>query len=1215
MSAAAVDVSPPRSPSPPAAAAAPSPPTLAPPPPDAADAVAADLYDVLSCDGRVCVSDFALLVASLNRGNEHLTEERVEACFACGDEGGATRAEVAAVLRRHAGLVTQGKLSKYAAAFETFAEPQRDGDRRVVAYADAVSLVKALQGTGVNHAPPRVSTSMLDPQDFEHLGFAPFVAFVAAADNKIPLHALEELRTIFGIVDLDHSGLVSTTEVHQLLCCLGDGYTHDHVAGLVAAFRKKQAAPAAKHVCMQLADAPAFVVDEPAAAAPPPAAPEEEEQAGGDDAGMSFADFLRFVATQSDVDLQRLLDAHTVFRMFDASGDGEVTAKELMNVFRALGQKVTPEKLNGLMATIDVDGDGVVVFHEFLALVAGQVDTTKEEIALKRQRHLASLCGECQGVAAVIDCTECHESYCRECCSVVHSKGRRLTHSNFITIQVCGECGTVAASWECEECTEFFCAACNDAVHAKGRRRQHTQIHQLDCLRFRSVEYDACNGFGIHVMQELSIERFGKEYAMTLASEDLPPHLREAYGYLEDISAICKEQGVQYLDTGYTQQEVGGGNEESTPVPTISLGIDEAARHNEEFRARRAKELQKLREGNYAATMDKLFTWHRPAQVYATPHLFTYGNPLLGDWPSCLPVPDSLIPNLVKYTQGCFDDAWLTLCVSTIATHRDLFTNLFASTDYAALGAYAFQFYDVETADDKDAWRAVVVDNCVPLMLQDDGTLLPTFGRVEECGLWLIYLLKAYAKFRGAYSYLHRGCVPRAMVELTGGETRTERWCSTRLSEANQAYVWWRLTTATRLNLLIMCFHIPNSVEHSEVERVDGAEDLVWPEGEQVLVTVDVTSTMTADLMGVRVPGGLKFIKLRNMYGRSSVPGTWDWGPDSSKWSNKRMRKLLNCKRVDECVQWIGVRDFCKHYNTLVTLVNHPYAPFTTYGQLDPCAPGKTACAAQQFVLCVVGAGETEGLLQTLPTGDVDVDNLYSPPDFRDLEESSDEEFCDEAKSGVGSNVRSHVKSARTARYSHTAASGSQAGSAGDKKGYVIKVFVSQPSTASLTDNYFVPKGLTVNVFRALGKGVQAPEQVVGDDDVAEDRYTWPRYNMVEATQLPINEPTGNPEKQKELSVMEQLQCFTVEHPGFYCVTVEQNNPRDSVDYCLAVTGREASFADPTGLRVDVLPVGTFLDPLHRFDKYSDKTSQSQSSFHRHSSLARSRKSTDPDLG
>lgn len=86
-------------------------------------------------------------------------------------------------------------------------------------------------------------------------------------------------------------------------------------------------------------------------------------------------DFDEFVAimrthlytedTVPDLDAE-LLEA---FRIFDRNGDGFITKEELRQALLNLGERLTDEELDRMMADADTDGNGLIDYPEFAAMM------------------------------------------------------------------------------------------------------------------------------------------------------------------------------------------------------------------------------------------------------------------------------------------------------------------------------------------------------------------------------------------------------------------------------------------------------------------------------------------------------------------------------------------------------------------------------------------------------------------------------------------------------------------------------------------------------------------------------------------------------------------------------------------------------------------------------------------------------------------------------
>eukprot|EP00667_Euglena_gracilis_P019488 EG_transcript_20895 len=67
---------------------------------------------------------------------------------------------------------------------------------------------------------------------------------------------------------------------------------------------------------------------------------------------------------------EQINEFREAFTLFDRDGDGSITTKEIGAVMRALGQNPTEEELQKIIEEVDQDGNGIMDFEEFLALMS-----------------------------------------------------------------------------------------------------------------------------------------------------------------------------------------------------------------------------------------------------------------------------------------------------------------------------------------------------------------------------------------------------------------------------------------------------------------------------------------------------------------------------------------------------------------------------------------------------------------------------------------------------------------------------------------------------------------------------------------------------------------------------------------------------------------------------------------------------------------------------
>ncbi|XP_063430894.1 uncharacterized protein LOC134712857 [Mytilus trossulus] len=78
-----------------------------------------------------------------------------------------------------------------------------------------------------------------------------------------------------------------------------------------------------------------------------------------------------------EIDYEEFKEA---FSLFDKDGDGTISAVELGVIMRSLGQNLSDQELKNIISEVDVDGNGIIDFQEFLTMMAKKTkDTDSEE--------------------------------------------------------------------------------------------------------------------------------------------------------------------------------------------------------------------------------------------------------------------------------------------------------------------------------------------------------------------------------------------------------------------------------------------------------------------------------------------------------------------------------------------------------------------------------------------------------------------------------------------------------------------------------------------------------------------------------------------------------------------------------------------------------------------------------------------------------------------
>ena len=86
---------------------------------------------------------------------------------------------------------------------------------------------------------------------------------------------------------------------------------------------------------------------------------------------------------------EQIADFKEAFSLFDHDENGSISAKELGEVLKALGQNPSKNELSDMINEVDVDGNGTVEFAEFVILMTNKVkEMNKEDEILEAFRVL-----------------------------------------------------------------------------------------------------------------------------------------------------------------------------------------------------------------------------------------------------------------------------------------------------------------------------------------------------------------------------------------------------------------------------------------------------------------------------------------------------------------------------------------------------------------------------------------------------------------------------------------------------------------------------------------------------------------------------------------------------------------------------------------------------------------------------------------------------------
>eukprot|EP01123_Difflugia_compressa_P011852 TRINITY_DN4865_c0_g2_i1.p1 TRINITY_DN4865_c0_g2~~TRINITY_DN4865_c0_g2_i1.p1 ORF type:complete len:150 (+),score=44.91 TRINITY_DN4865_c0_g2_i1:149-598(+) len=84
------------------------------------------------------------------------------------------------------------------------------------------------------------------------------------------------------------------------------------------------------------------------------------------DGTIDFEEFVELMATSKSSTDEEMLAA---FKVFDEDGNGTINIDELRKVMKKLGEKVTEDQLKEMIKAADINGDGLIDYHEFVKMM------------------------------------------------------------------------------------------------------------------------------------------------------------------------------------------------------------------------------------------------------------------------------------------------------------------------------------------------------------------------------------------------------------------------------------------------------------------------------------------------------------------------------------------------------------------------------------------------------------------------------------------------------------------------------------------------------------------------------------------------------------------------------------------------------------------------------------------------------------------------------
>jgi len=159
-------------------------------------------------------------------------------------------------------------------------------------------------------------------------------ARVAPSAPALPLEIdpderrLQDLRRAFDLFDTDGSGTISPLELARVMRSLGQNPTKQEINEMMSGF---------------------------------------DENSDGE---IDFDEFLKLYAgSMNSADDEEFIA--WAFEAFDKDNSGKLSADEIRDVIRCMGDELTEEEVAEIMDRGDTDGDGLLSFQEFTRLIIG----------------------------------------------------------------------------------------------------------------------------------------------------------------------------------------------------------------------------------------------------------------------------------------------------------------------------------------------------------------------------------------------------------------------------------------------------------------------------------------------------------------------------------------------------------------------------------------------------------------------------------------------------------------------------------------------------------------------------------------------------------------------------------------------------------------------------------------------------------------------------
>ena len=260
--------------------------------------------------------------------------------------------------------------------------------------------------------------------------------------------------------------------------------------------------------------------------------------------------------------------------------------------------------------------------------------------------------------------------------------------------------------------------------------------------------------------------------------------------------------------------------------------------------------------------------------------------------------------------QGSVGDCWFLSALAVVAEREDLLQSLVGvNIDFMPImervGAYFVRFFL------GGRWRAIVVDDTLPINPKKGAEFLPAFSRASNNQTWVSIVEKAYAKAHGSYAAISGGYVAEGLHDLSGAATEMIGF---RTCGLDSEELWVKLVSFADVGFPLGCatsFSSEGIVGHHAYSILEIRELHGVQKGVQLKLADAFGSSSGRSAVEKE---SLRMIKLRNPWGKREWRG--EFSSRSEAWT-KQLGSVLSRTRADDGEFWMSYVDFLRHFSSV----------------------------------------------------------------------------------------------------------------------------------------------------------------------------------------------------------------------------------------------------------------------------------------------------------